>query len=197
MTSKTVSNAEACDNRLAEIFGGKGTKFATDRDPDTLRSAPGRNRLPVDSEDPRRGHAHLYATATGEGARDAYAYTPSGYFGESRYPYQRPLPGGGSELQNNHLFNYAEGSLQRYGYSGSLQINFVHTGPTDRSGRPSAANPNLRNGEGSIAVGVIGAFDNIVNGKLLDVGGRARLEAMCIATWFSINWKSSGTEEEE
>jgi hypothetical protein len=171
MPQSAKPDAAGCDNHLAEIFGGNGAKFATDHDPDTLRSAPGRNRLPVFSEDPRRGQAHLYAGSTGEGSLYALAYTPTGYFKEFRYAYDRPLGGGDFELQNNHQFFYKAGALQRYGYSGSLQINFVHTGPTDINGRPAAANRSITNGAKSISVGIIGGFGNVVNGKFINVGG--------------------------
>lgn len=75
------------------------------------------------------------------------------------------------ELQNYHRFYYAAGSLRNYGYSNGLVISFIHTGPTNSAGTPFPSNPGITNGNGSIAVGIIGGYNNIVNGTLLDTGG--------------------------
>ena len=55
--------------------------FATDRDPDTLTDpgARSRNRLLSPTESPVNGHAHIYASPTGEGVSARNLFTPSGF----------------------------------------------------------------------------------------------------------------------
>jgi hypothetical protein len=153
-----------CDDRLAGIFGGEGSIFATDRDPSTLAdpTTRDRNRLLSPGESPVNGHAHLYASPTGAGVAGGNLFTPSGYQTEERAPYtahQDTFP----ELQNYHRFTYLPGSLQRFAFSGGLVISFIHSGPTNSSGRPFPATASDK--PGSALVGTIGNFGGI------DVGG--------------------------
>jgi hypothetical protein len=55
-------------------------------------------------------------------------------------------------------FSMRRGSLSKYGYSGSLRINFVHSGTTDLKGNLKPPNPRITNAAGSIQVGLIGNF---------------------------------------
>jgi YD repeat-containing protein len=155
---------QRCDDRLAGIFGGEGSVFATDRDPSTLADPAhrDRNRLLSPGESPVNGHGHIYASATGAGVAGGNLFTPSGYRREERAPYtahQDTIP----ELQNYHRFTYLPGSLQRFGYSGGLVISFIHSGPTNSAGRPFPATASGTSG--SVLVGTIGNFGGV------DVGG--------------------------
>jgi hypothetical protein len=71
------SAGQRCDDRLAGIFGGEGSVFATDRDPSTLANpgARDRNRLLSPSESPVNGHAHIYASPTGAGVAGGNLFT--------------------------------------------------------------------------------------------------------------------------
>jgi len=163
-SSQQKSPGQQCDERLNGIFGSAGTVFATDRDPDTLLNPGnrGRNRLLSPSESPVNGHAHIYASATGAGVAARNLFTPSGFAREERAPYiahEDTIP----ELQNFHRFTYLPGSLRRFGYSGGLVISFIHSGPTNRAGRPLPATRSSR--PGFVSVGTIGNFGGI------DVGG--------------------------
>lgn len=157
------SAGKQCDERLAGIFGGDGAVFATDHDPSTLKYGAGRDRLSSATEDPRQGGAHIYASATGAGVANAYVYTPKGYLGQAEGSYTAHKDTDFPELQNFHQFTYRPGSLKGFGYSGGLMISFIHTGPTDASGKPSPANTSITNAAGSVGVGIIGNFGGKVN----------------------------------
>jgi hypothetical protein len=152
---------QQCDDRLAGIFGYGQAVFATDHDPATLPHREN-NRLLDPTESPVNGHAHIYATPTGDGVAGGNLFTPTGYSKEERgadIAHQNTAP----ELQNHHRFTYRAGSLRNLGFSGGLVISFIHSGPTDSSGKPFAA--TRTNKRGFMLVGTIGNF----GGK--DVGG--------------------------
>jgi hypothetical protein len=151
---------QQCDQRLNSIFGTEDSIFATSRDPGTLQDpgARNRNRLASPTESPVNGHAHIYASPTGAGVAGGNLFTPSGFSKEETGKYTAhadTVP----ELQNYHRFTYQAGSLNRLGYSGSLIISFVHSGPTDSKGVPAPATRGTR--PGSVLVGTIGNFGGV------------------------------------
>jgi len=157
-----------CDKRLAGIFGGPNAVVATLREPTTLlengRRHPmaGMNRhMPYGNqvntrESPFHGKAHLYGNPAGMGSAEEYAYVPDGFF-DSDKPVG-PNPKSEYEVQSNYIFKYRGGSLSRFGYSGNLRINLVHSGTTDKAGNLLPFNRSNRNAAGSIQVGVIGNY---------------------------------------
>src|SRR5207244_3224065 len=127
-----------------------------------------RNRLLSPTESPVNGHAHIYASSTGEGATGGNLFTPRGFAKEERDFYYREShthkPANDyDELQNFHRFTYLPGSLRNSGYSGGLVVSFIHSGPTNDAGTPSRSSATQK--PGSVLVGTIGNFGGV------DVGG--------------------------
>ncbi len=174
---KMVLNQYSCDKKIARIFGDEDAVIATAVEPTTLvnengtrHSVAGLNRInpggnPNPRESPTNGVAHLYATKTGQGKENGFAYTPPGYTGKPGM-ITAPNPNSTNETQTNFSFVYLPGALSRYGYDGGLRINFVHSGTTDAKGQLLPPDPSVTNSEGSIKVGLTGNF-----GMAFETGG--------------------------
>jgi YD repeat-containing protein len=173
---------QKCDYKLARIFGDDDAVMGTATEP-AMKKWNGIDK-PVEGktvflepervrnrggESPEKGTAHLFANKDGRGEDKVNAYTPPGYYGIPKgYPSEGEDGGMGAEKQNFLRVYYKPGSLTKYGYDGGLIINFTHIGPTTKNRTPILPKGVAPNSEGSIPVGVIGGYGNIVS-----VGGNS------------------------
>lgn len=83
------------------------------------------------------------------------AFTPDGYVSNR---IEKGLDTRDPDNTKNFIrFYYKPGSLSKFGYSGGLIVNFNHIGPTNAGGIPANPNRNVRNNQGSVLVGTLGA----------------------------------------
>jgi len=154
---KSILNQYRCDNRLARIFGGDDAVMGTIVEPNVLRANGTRGsrvRNGPGGENPELGDAHLFSNRDGTGVEENNAFTPPGYQPNP----ERGVVDNDGEIQNFVRFFYKPGSLSKYGYTGGFIVNFTHIGPTNSVGMPANPNPKIKNGRGSVLVGILGGF---------------------------------------